>query len=256
MKHLKLFFYSLYGSIYIRIVMGYIRWFYYYKIKRNFKALDIKDAIEGTVNHNKTAFLKFPITDYTMKRMDRLIAIIKSMEFIGDHSHILIIGPRTDSDIMKIIYNYPQASIKAIDIISYSPWIDLQDAHHTTYSSNTFDCILSGWVLKYSNHKEKMMTEMIRIVKNEGLIAIGIEYFDSQIDTFNKTKSSSYFKEDENFEEVNSVKDIEALLIKIKVNYRIVFEYDALLKQKTTEELYRLTKLHSTQVMVCFQIFK
>ena len=74
--------------------------------------------------------------------------------------------------------------------------------------------------------------------------------------TTNKTKSSSYFKEDENFEEVNSVKDIEALLIKIKVNYRIVFEYDALLKQKTTEELYRLTKLHSTQVMVCFQIFK
>ena len=40
------------------------------------------------------------------------------------------------------------------------------------------------------------------------------------------------------------------------INYKVVFEYDALLKEKTTDEIYKLTKLHSTQVMVCFQIFK
>ena len=55
----------------------------------------------GTISHNKTAFLKFPMPDFTMKRMDRLIAIVKSMEFIEDYSNILIIGPRTESDIMK-----------------------------------------------------------------------------------------------------------------------------------------------------------
>ena len=33
-------------------------------------------------------------------------------------------------------------------------------------------------------------------------------------------------------------------------------EINALLKEKTTDEIYKLTKLHSTQVMVCFQIFK
>lgn len=235
---------------------GYIRWFYYYKIKGNFKALEIKNAIEGTVDHNKAAFHKFPMTDYTMKRMDRLIAIIKSLEFIGDNSHILIIGPRTDSDIMKIIYNYPLASIRAIDIISYSPWIELQDAHQTNFSSNTFDCILSGWVLKYSNNKKQMIREMIRIIKNEGLIVIGIEYFDNNVYNFSKSYKIKYLKDYEDFEEVNSVKDIEGLLIENKINYRIVYQYDALLKDKTTEELYYLTKLHSTQIMVCFQIFK
>ena len=71
------------------------------------------------MNHNKTAFTKFPLTDFTMLRMDRLIAITKSIEFVGNHSNFLIIGPRTDSDIMKMIYNYPKASISAIDIISY-----------------------------------------------------------------------------------------------------------------------------------------
>ena len=128
---------------------------YFFQIKRNFKRLQIQDAIKGTISHNKTAFLKFPMPDFTMKRMDRLIAIVKSMEFIEDYSNILIIGPRTESDIMKIKYNYPKASINAIDIISYSPWIDLQDAHQTNFSSNMFNCIISGWVLKYSSNKKE-----------------------------------------------------------------------------------------------------
>ena len=256
MSHLKLFFYSLYGSIYFRIIIGYLRWVYYYKLNKSYRALEIKDSIDGTVNHNKTAFTKFPLTDFTMLRMDRLIAITKSIEFVGNHSNFLIIGPRTESDIMKMIYNYPKASISAIDIISYSPWIDLQDAHSTNFPSNNFDCILSGWVLKYSKDKEKMMTEMVRLVKNKGLITIGIEYYNDQIEILKKTKSSGFLKEDENFEEVNSVKDITALLKKTMINYKVVFEYDALLKEKTTDEIYKLTKLHSTQVMVCFQIFK
>ena len=101
-----------------------------------------------------------------------------------------------------------------------------------------------------------MMSEMIRIVKNEGLIAIGIEYFDQKINELKKKQTKRYLAEDENFKEINSVNDIEALLIKIKANYRVVFHYDALLKNKTTEELYRITKLHSTQIMIGFQIFK
>lgn len=256
MSHLKLFFYSLYGSIYFRIIIGYLRWVYYYKLNKSFRVLEIKDSIDGTVNHNKTAFTKFPLTDFTMLRMDRLIAITKSIEFVGNHSNFLIIGPRTESDIMKVIYNYPKASISTIDIISYSPWIDLQDAHSTNFPSNNFDCILSGWVLKYSNDKEKMMKEMVRLVKNEGLIAIGIEYYNEKVKKFEKNHSTGHLKVDENYEEVNSVMDIKALLIKNTVNYKLIYEYDALLKEKTTNEIYKLTKLHSTQVMVCFQIFK
>ena len=69
-------------------------------------------------------------------------------------------------------------------------------------------------VLKYSKDKEKMMIEMVRLVKNKGLITIGIAYYSDQIEILKKTKSSGFLKEDENFEEVNSVKDITTLLKK------------------------------------------
>jgi len=259
MKHFKLFFYSIYGSVYFRILIGFLRWFFFFKIKRNFKFLTVKNSVEGTIPYNKTAFLRFPLSDFTMKRMDRLIAVIKATEFIGDNYNFLIIGPRTESDVMRLKFNYPEATINAIDIISYSPWIDLQDAHHTNFTSNSFECIISGWVLKYSNDKERMIAEMIRIVKNEGLIAIGIEYANDQSRSFAEKHKGGvkYLNQDDiAFEEVNSVTDIKALLKRIDANYRIIYEYDALLRNKSTEDIYRITKLHSTQIMVCFQIFK
>ena len=46
------------------------------------------------------------------------------------------------------------------------------------------------------------------------------------------------------------------ILKKISVNYRIIYEYDALLKHKSIDEIYMITKLHGSQIMVCFQIFK
>ena len=256
MKHIKLFFYTFYGSIYFRILIGYIRWFFFFRVKRNFKFLNIKDSVEGTVTHNKSALVRFPLTDFTIKRMDRLIAIIKATEFIGDNYNFLIIGPRTESDIMKLKYNYPEGTIRAIDIISYSPWIEIQDAHYTNFNSNSFECIISGWVLKYSTNKEQMMKEMIRVIKNEGLIAIGIEYLDDQVKKLYEKREINYLNPNDNFEEVNSVGDIEMILKKISVNYRIIYEYDALLKHKSIDEIYMITKLHGSQIMVCFQIFK
>lgn len=256
MKHFKLFLYSLYGSIYIRIIIGYIRWFFFYKILRYYKSLEIKNSIEGTINHNLRYFLKFPLPDFVMKRMDRLISMVKSIEIIHDKSHFLIIGPRTESDIMRMRYNYPKALISSIDIISYSPWIQIQDAHNTTFDENTFDCILSGWVLKYSSDQEKMITEMVRIINHNGIIAIGIEYYKPETNKYFGNKDPRFLKWDELKKSVNSVEEIENILKKNDIKYSIISSYDALLKEKNVEELYEITGLPNTQVMLCVQIHK
>jgi hypothetical protein len=256
MRHFKLFFYSLYGSIYIRILVGYIRWFYYYKVRKYYKSLDIDNAIEGTVKHNLRYFLKFPLPDFVMKRMDRLISMIKSIEIINDKSHFLIIGPRTESDIMRLKFNFPKAKINSIDIISYSPWIEIQDAHKTTFLNNSFDCIISGWVLKYSSNQDKMINEMVRIINNNGIIAIGIEYYKPETNKYFGNKDLRHLKWDELRSSVNSVKEIENILVNNEIKYRIISSYDALLKDKSVDELYEITGLPHTQVMVCIQIFK
>ena len=43
-------------------------------------------------------------------------------------------------------------------------------------SDNSFDIIVCGWVLPYSNNYEKIVEELIRITKNGGLISIGWSY--------------------------------------------------------------------------------
>ena len=94
------------------------------------------------------------------------------------------------------------------------------------FTSNSFDCILSGWVLKYSNNKEKMINEMIRILKNEGIIAIGFEYFNKQTEAFVGTiKTKNYLGENHGMYEMNSVNDLTKLLNDNKIKFKILYEY-------------------------------
>ena len=51
-------------------------------------------------------------------------------------------------------YGISRKNISAIDLISYSPWIDLGDMHNLPYKDNSFDIIICGWVIAYSNKKE------------------------------------------------------------------------------------------------------
>jgi hypothetical protein len=155
MRHLFLFYSSLLGSVYIRIIIGFFRWFYYVKILKRTKILDNTSSIEGTLEHNLQPLKNFPLVDFTMKRMDRLLSIANTFEFLNNNSNFLIIGPRTESDIFKLKYYFPFCKIHSIDLISYSPLIELQDAHNTNFLDNYFDCIISGWVIKYSHNKKK-----------------------------------------------------------------------------------------------------
>jgi SAM-dependent methyltransferase len=236
MNNYKLFYKSLFNSVYIRIIIGYLRWFYFVKIKNNLRNIESDKSISNTISHNMQVFKKFPLTDFAMTRMDRLLYATKAIELIGENSKILAIGPRTESDILKLKGLFPKGKIIGLDLISYSNWIQLGDAHNLSYKSNEFDCVISGWVLAYSNQKEKMINEMIRVVKDKGIISIGMEY----------DKSS----------DISSIKSIENILEKNKFKYKIIFNYDALMKDKSSEESYEISRLHGSQILVCFQLFK
>ena len=73
-------------------------------------------------------------------------------------------------------YGISRKNISAIDLISYSPWIDLGDMHNLPYKDNSFDIIICGWVIAYSNKKETAAKEMLRVSKNGAVIAIGVTY--------------------------------------------------------------------------------
>lgn len=108
--------------------------------------------------------------------MNPLLSIDKINSKINDLK-ILVIGPKLEAEILSIMsYGIPKKNIEAIDLISYSPWIRAGDMHDMPFADSSFDVVLSGWVLAYSDNKQKAADEMIRVSKNGGILGIGIGY--------------------------------------------------------------------------------
>ena len=98
-----------------------------------------------------------------------------------------------------------------LDLISYSPRVFIGDAHHMKYEDNYFDAVICGWTLSYSSTPNIMANEMLRVVKNKGVIAIGVEYSTLTKDEYEKL--TGYSIQDFNLldKRINSVDQITGL---------------------------------------------
>ena len=47
--------------------------------------------------------------------------------------------------------------------------------HKFPYDKNTFDFVLMGWCQAYSDNKKKALEEAIRVTRQGGSIAIGVQ---------------------------------------------------------------------------------
>lgn len=91
---------------------------------------------------------------------------------------LLTIGPRAESEIfLARTLGFKKANIRGLDLISYSPYIDLGDMHDMPYEDNTWDVIIMGWVLAYSNDPQKAISEVIRVAKDKAVITLGYQYY-------------------------------------------------------------------------------
>ena len=159
---------------FIRFVIANLRYFYLVTIMRRLKIYNQHGTgvSENTISHNLKG-----MKDLAVVRSLALIRPLSVIETMTADSKILTIGPRTEGEILNLIaYGFRLKHIQALDLISYSPWIKLGDMHHTSYAENTFDAVILGWVIAYSDTKEQAAKEVIRISKNGGLVAIGVEY--------------------------------------------------------------------------------
>ncbi len=137
------------------------------------------DAVmPGTVAHNR-----IQIDDESFEsgtRTARLINPLAALDDIfvrADTRKVLSIGPRTEIELLHLVaVGVLLENIKAIDLISNSPWIELGDMHQLPYPDRSFDITISGWVLGYSRDPQKAIDEMVRVTRDGGLIAIGATY--------------------------------------------------------------------------------
>ena len=252
-KRITLFFNYFCAHPYIRAKVLSFRFHFFIKMRgiKCFESEGNKYLKPKLLSHNLSAFKNIAV-DFSMRRMNMLINALTAVEKIHQDSKILIIGPRTENDIF-ILRGLGYMNLYGLDLISYSPLVKLGDMHNIPFCENTFDAVLCGWTISYSSNPLLAATEMIRVLKNGGLIAIGLEHvvFENQI---SKLREEYLVDLDDPHSRINTCKDIRDLFHSAELE--VYFSHDAPLKNLPPSEIEKITGLASSQVMLVAGITK
>ena len=172
----------LYGFRYFRISISILRYLFfnalgqfktfYKKEDRSKDDLINYDSGETALTHNlvyRSLPNKFSwkqirkkLLQFSGNKAELLVYPLKAIDFVDyKNFKVLSIGPRVESELMTIrSLGFKWKNIKAVDLHSYSKLIKLGDMHQLDYDDNSFDLIVSGWTLRYSNNVYKALSEI------------------------------------------------------------------------------------------------
>jgi len=162
---------------FFRFILSAARYVWFAKALGGLKTASApsRGVAETTIFHNQRGMF-----DLAVERSLRLIRPLVALEWVRNHFDdrtILTIGPRTEGEILSLIaHGFRRKNITAIDLISYSPMIQIGDMHDLPFPDGSFDVALVGWVLAYSEDKERAAAEILRVVRSGGLVAVGVEW--------------------------------------------------------------------------------
>jgi SAM-dependent methyltransferase len=145
------------------------------KARGALKVTDEKDSVwNTTLEHNLKAMDDFA----GVSRVNRLIRPLYAIDKVHFHAKdlkVLAVGPRTEMELLSLVgQGFRPENIRGLDLISYSPWIDAGNMHKMPYADNSHDVIIAGWVLAYSNDPAQACREFVRVIRDRGVIAIGL----------------------------------------------------------------------------------
>ncbi|MFY8001006.1 MAG: class I SAM-dependent methyltransferase [Candidatus Kapaibacteriota bacterium] len=157
----------------IRGFVAYVRYLYYAKLRGMFRTLDVEKMDPVTIRHNLKSILPL----MSSRRSHIFIRPLSVIENVHENSKILVIGPRTEGELLLFVaYGFNPETIRGLDLITYSPWVDTADMHKMPYADGSWDVLVSGMVISYSTDPTQAAQEMIRVVKHGGIIAIAVEF--------------------------------------------------------------------------------
>lgn len=161
----------------VRMLICLPRYVIFYLILRRRKFSEIiSDAnSQNTIEHNIRG-----LGELSAPRSHILIRPLTSVGWVYRHAHelkVLSIGPRVEGEIYNIIgHGFRKKNITGLDLFSYSPLIDVGDMHSMEFEDASFDIIICGWVLGYSDDRTAAAREILRVTKPGGLISVGNAY--------------------------------------------------------------------------------
>ena len=149
----------------IRLPVGLLRYYIFRLMARDIRKFDGDRAHLGrdTLTYNLSNVRR------SLVRHDRILHLIWSLLAIEhvatnkQHMKTLSIGPRSEGELLLIAaHGFSWNNIRGVDLFSYSPRIDVADMHEMPYADSSFDVLVSGWTLAYSDDQPRALKEMVR----------------------------------------------------------------------------------------------
>jgi SAM-dependent methyltransferase len=159
----------------IRTRVARARFIYYVKLLKRLRTFDANsDGIgENTISHNVKGMV-----DLTVVRSNLLIRPLSVIQCLDAESRILSIGPRTEGEIFNLMaHGFSPERIRGLDLISYSPFIDVGNMHDMPYADSSWDAVMMGWVISYSSEQRRAAMEVVRVTRPGGIVAVGLEWY-------------------------------------------------------------------------------
>ena len=176
------FLFNLPGMVAIISILRFVYFVYIKKNHKTFYAMNSKPEEMGYSDKSKTTSLqkntkylhnhfkdlRGRIREFSATRSQVPLWPLMSLDFIRPiNMKVLSIGPRMESELFKLVsMGFQLKNIKSLDIQSYSDLIELGDIIDMPYEDNSFDLVIIGWVLVYTNEPQKAINEVIRVLKN------------------------------------------------------------------------------------------
>lgn len=157
----------------IRYAVAGLRYVWLRTVRKRLSSLAAGGSVATTtVSHNLRG-----LGDLAVNRSLLLARPLSVLEHLGPDAELLVIGPRTEGEILALAsLGFRRDRITAVDLISYSPWVQLGDMHDLPFPESSFDAVVLGWVLAYSEDRARAVKEVLRVLRPGGLIAVGVEW--------------------------------------------------------------------------------
>ena len=161
----------------LRYLVVAVRYLWFVKVRRRMATLEIGRGADVAVAENTVSHNLRGLRDLAVNRSHLLVRPLSVLEALPTDARILSIGPRSEGELLSLAaHGFIWSRIEALDLISYSPKVRLGDMHCTHYPDGSFDAVILGWVLAYSEEPEQAAREIVRITRPGGIIAVGVEY--------------------------------------------------------------------------------
>lgn len=142
------------------------------------RAAESDKLIHNALEYNLEAAKSAPDLDRPMVMVNVATSIQRIANRIQDVD-VLSIGPRSEIELFGIrAGGFSASRIKALDLFSYSPFVDAGDMHAMPYADNSFDLVFLGWVLAYSKSPDVAAREVVRVCRPGAVVIASGDYIE------------------------------------------------------------------------------